>query len=251
MRPRLASILPLVPKVSLVLLLVVAVRPADAETVPAARAGDFIGHDVTLEGRVVAIHSSPLASVFAFAPNFAGFTATILAGDRTKFPPDLETYYSGRLVQVSGTVTAYRGKPEMTVRNPSQLTVVVDPNLTATPAVARSPVPVPSPQVDLDELRRGMEALDDRMGAVEARLGAIERLLGAQAAQAEAERAARPTPVSGVRGLGIGSSALAVRQTLGPPDDVRPDPNGSVWHYGTGRTVTFDGAGRVVSWTGF
>jgi hypothetical protein len=39
---------------------------------------------------------------------------------------------------------------------------------------------------------------------------------------------------------------------LGPPDDTRRDANGAnVWRYGTGRTVTFDAAGRVVSWTGF
>ena len=53
-------------------------------------------------------------------------------------------------------------------------------------------------------------------------------------------------------GLGIGASAPAVRQALGPPDDTRRDASGAnVWRYGTGRTVTFDAAGRVVSWTGF
>src|SRR5262245_22260998 len=70
---------------------------AEAETAPApaaapagptiagSRAGDYVGQDVTIEGRVVAIHDSPLATVIAFAPNFAGFTATILAADRDKF----------------------------------------------------------------------------------------------------------------------------------------------------------------------
>jgi hypothetical protein len=223
-----------------------------AEIVPAARANDYVGRDVTVEGRIVAMHDSPLASVLAFAPNFAGFTASILAGDRAKFPPDLEARYSGKLVHLSGTITAYRGKPEMTVRDPSQLTLVVDPNLTATPAAMASPVPAPSPQADIEELRRGMGVLDDRMGALEARLAAIEQLLAAQAEQAAAVRALLPTPASAVPGLGIGSGAAAVRQALGPPDDTRRDASGaSVWRYGTGRSVTFDAAGRVVGWTGF
>jgi hypothetical protein len=223
-----------------------------AETVPAAKAHDYVGKDVTVEGRIVAMHDSPLASVIAFQPNFAGFTATILAGDRAKFPADLESRYSGRLVQVSGTITAYRGKPEMTLRDPSQLSLVVDPNLTATPAAQPTPAAPPTPSADVEELRRDMASLDDRMGALEQRLGAIEQLLAGQAAQAEAFRATYPTPVSAVAGLGIGAGPGSVRQALGPPNEVRRGPGGAeVWNYGTGRTVTFDDAGRVTSWTGF
>jgi hypothetical protein len=227
-------------------------RPAVAEIVPSAHANDYVGREVVVEGRVVAMHDSPLASVFAFAPNFAGFTATILAGDRAKFPSDLAARYSGKVVHLSGTITAYRGKPEMTVRDPSQLTLVVDPNLTPTPAAVATPLPAPSPQADVEELRRGMGVLDDRMGSLEARLAAIEQLLAAQAAQVEAARAVFPTPASGLPGLGIGAGPAAVRQGLGPPDDVRRDASGAeVWLYGTGRSVTFDRACRVVSWTGF
>jgi len=243
-------------RTALVLLLVFALwgQPgrAGAETVPAGRAHDFVGREVTVEGRVVAMHDSPLASVIAFQQNFAGFTATILAGDRAKFPPDLESRYSGRLVQVSGTITAYRGKPEMTLHDPSQLTLVVDPNLTATPAAAPTPAAPPTPLADIEELRRGMATLDDRMNALEQRLGAIEQLLAGQAAQADAYRAVLPTPVSAVAGLGIGSGPGAVRQALGPPNEVRRGVQGAeIWNYGTGRTVTFDSAGRVTSWTGF
>ncbi len=243
-------------RTTVLLLLVLAfsgvARRAGAEIVPAARAHDFVGRDVTVEGRVVAMHDSPLASVIAFAPNFAGFTATILAGDRAKFPGDLEARYRGRVVQVTGTITAYRGKPEMTLHDPGQLTLVVDPNLTATPAAAPTPLAPPSPSVDVEELRRGMAELDERMAAMETRLATIEQMLAGQAARADAYRATMPTPVSGVAGLGIGASAVAVRQALGPPNEVRRGVQGAeVWNYGTGRTVTFDGAGRVVSWTGF
>jgi hypothetical protein len=226
--------------------------PGRGETVPAAKAHDYVGKDVTVEGRVVAMHDSPLASVIAFQQNFAGFTATILAGDRAKFPTDLESRYSGRVVQVSGTITAYRGKPEMTLHDPSQLTLVVDPNLTATPVAPPTPAGPPTPSADVEELRRDVANLDDRMGALEQRLGAIEQLLAGQAAQADAFRATYPTPVSAVAGLGIGAGPGSVRQALGPPNEVRRGVGGAeVWNYGTGRTVTFDSAGRVTSWTGF
>ena len=88
---------------------------------PAAGPATTSGQDVTIEGRVTAIHESPLATVIAFGQNFAGFTATILAADRDKFPSDLDARIRDRVVRVSGTVTTYRGKPEMALRDPAQL----------------------------------------------------------------------------------------------------------------------------------
>jgi hypothetical protein len=61
---RLASI-----RLSVVLIALVAsclARRAGAEMVPASRANDYVGREVTVEGRVVAMHDSPLASVLAF-----------------------------------------------------------------------------------------------------------------------------------------------------------------------------------------
>src|SRR5690242_942149 len=71
---------------------------APAAAVP-SRAGDYVGQDVTIEGRVAAVHESPLATVVGFSPNFAGFTATILAADRDKFPSDLEARLRDRVVR--------------------------------------------------------------------------------------------------------------------------------------------------------
>src|SRR5262245_35177713 len=76
--------------------------------IPDRRAADYVGQQVTIEGRVVATHESPLATVFAFAPNFAGFTATILAADRGRFPADITERVNDKVVRVTGVVTAYR-----------------------------------------------------------------------------------------------------------------------------------------------
>jgi hypothetical protein len=213
---------------------------AAAEVVPATRAGEVVGREATIEGRVAAVYDSPLATVLAFAPNFAGFTATILAADRGKFPRNVEEHYRGKLVRLTGAVTAYRGKPEMQVRDLSQVTIVVDPDLTPTPAATRT-APAPTPHAEVEDMQRAIAALEERVGVLEARLAGAEQMLAAQ-------NAPPPRP----SGLAVGADAPTVRAALGPPHEVQRNADGgSVWLYGTGRTVTFDAGGLVVVWTGF
>src|SRR5689334_8666027 len=130
--------------------------PAPATAIPGSRAGDYVGQDVTIEGRVAAVHESPLATVVGFSPNFAGFTATILAADRDKFPSDLQARVENRVVRVSGTVTAYRGKPEMALRDPAQLVLTPPPAPGSITAPIASPAPAPTSDVSMQELRRAL-----------------------------------------------------------------------------------------------
>ena len=147
--------------------------PAPAPAIPGSRAGDYVGQDVTIEGRVIAIHESPLATVLAFSQNFAGFTATILTADRDKFPRDLDARIRDRVVRVSGTVTTYRGKPEMALRDPSQL-VLASPGPGS--VAAAHPAPVPVATVDGSaELRRALNRIETRLEAIEGRLTTIEQ----------------------------------------------------------------------------
>jgi len=225
---------------------VAAVASAESAPAPVSRAADHVGQEATLEGRIVATHASPLATVLGFAPNFAGFTATILAADRAKFPSDLDQRCRGKLVRVTGPVTAYRGKPEMTIREPSQLVVLSAPNQTPIPLEAAAPVEpspaVPTPDRTAQEMLQGLTLLSERVGALEARITAIERALAAQQA-ASRERAPALT---------IGSPSGAVRELLGSPVEIaRGQDGGSVWLYGSGRSVTFDRTGRVLGWAGF
>ena len=145
-----------------------------APAIPGSRAGDYVGQDVTIEGRVTAIHESPLAAVLAFSQNFAGFTATILAADRDKFPSDLAARIRDRVVRVSGTVTTYRGKPEMALRDPSQLVLAPPPG---PGSVAAHPAPVPAATADgsAEELRRALNRIETRLEAIEGRLTTIEQ----------------------------------------------------------------------------
>jgi hypothetical protein len=152
-----------------------AAAPAAAgPTISGKQAGDYVGQDVTVEGRVAAIHESPLATVIGFSPSFAGFTATILAADRDKFPTDLESRVRNRVVRVSGTVSAYRGKPEMALRDPSQL-ILTPP---AAPGSITAPVPTPAAVATTDasmlELRRSLARIEARLQSLENRLADLE-----------------------------------------------------------------------------
>jgi hypothetical protein len=154
--------------------------PAAAEpaAVPDTRAAEHVGREVTIEGRVYAIHVSPLATVLSFAPNFSGFTATILAADRERFPTDVAERARDNRARVTGVVTAYRGRPEMTLRDPTQLVVI--PSIDATPAPdPRRAAAAPTPDAAAEETRRIVLELAARLRLLEARVAALESLADA------------------------------------------------------------------------
>lgn len=227
---------------------------AVAEPIAEDKAADHVGKEVTIEGRVFATHSSPLSTVLAFKPNFAGFTVSILAADRPKFPPDMEQRYRNKVVRVTGLVTAYRGKPEMTIRQPSQLVLVAGAE--ATPAPGHTPVPAasPSPDAALEENRRTLALIEARLAAIEGRLAAIEQSIEPRLAALEQSFAQRAEMAHGERApaLALGAPVSEVRALLGDPSQASQGRAGEiVWLYGAGRSVTFDRGGRVVAWTGF
>src|SRR5262245_51474315 len=79
-------------------------RAADT-TIPWDQAEQHVGETVTVEGRVLGIHCSQLSCLLAFDPTFNRFTALIQAEHFKRFPPDqLDALYSGRKVEVHGTI---------------------------------------------------------------------------------------------------------------------------------------------------
>ena len=51
------------------------------------------------------------------------FTALIWGSDRDKFGNAPETFYQGKAVCVSGVIKSYRGKPEIILKSPGQITL--------------------------------------------------------------------------------------------------------------------------------
>jgi DNA/RNA endonuclease YhcR with UshA esterase domain len=100
---------------------------ADAASISPADAGSHIGETATVCGLVA---SAKYAANSRAQPTFLNmgqpypneaFTAVIFGTDRAKFGQP-ETTLSRKRICVTGQVRNYRGKPEIIVSDPSQLT---------------------------------------------------------------------------------------------------------------------------------
>ncbi len=94
--------------------------------VGACNAGNYMGQDVIVEGYIVDVYKSRTNTVFMnFEKVFPNqcFSAVIFSSDLYKFPDDIERYYERKTVRVSGTIQEYEGKPEIILKDTSQIEV--------------------------------------------------------------------------------------------------------------------------------
>jgi DNA/RNA endonuclease YhcR with UshA esterase domain len=93
-----------------------------APTYTALEAAKHVGETATIMDRVDGVHQSGKGNVFL---NMGGtypnqtFTAFIPARSAAQFSQPQQ--YEGQTVAVSGKITLYRGKPEIIVNSPSQI----------------------------------------------------------------------------------------------------------------------------------
>jgi len=248
-------------------LLVVAVAlctVARAETtVPWDEAEKHVGEEVTVEGRVLGVHCSPLSCLLAFDPTFNRFTAVIQAESFGTFPPgDLDRRFSGKRVQVHGKIQMRDGKPEIVVAKTEELELV--------PGKKRDDARLAQAQTEtlerLADVLARVEELTERMVAtqerVEALLAQIEQTQaalaaaqGEQAAPAAAPSNGQPPPrpaYERLRSVKRGMSRAEVERLIGEPTFVDNGSGGwTTWYYGYGRSVSFDTRGRAQSLMGF
>ena len=109
-----------------VTLIVISTVIAYAEKViPWREAHKYYGKKVTVEGKIVSTYNSDKACFLNFHTNWRKyFTAVIFAPDFDKFPSNPEDYFQDKKVQVTGVVKEYEGKPEIILKNPSQIKVI-------------------------------------------------------------------------------------------------------------------------------
>jgi len=99
---------------------------SDAATLTATQAKDHVGETATVCGRVA---SATFAARLNGAPTFLNldkpypdhfFTVVIWGSDRAKFrQPEVE--YRGKRVCVTGSIKMFRGRLEIVVKEPSQI----------------------------------------------------------------------------------------------------------------------------------
>jgi hypothetical protein len=87
-------------------------------------AAKHVGETATITGTVDGVHQSGKGNIFL---NMGGkypnqvFTAFIPSSSSAQFTNPQQ--YEGRMVAVSGKITLYKGKPEIIVNSPSQISV--------------------------------------------------------------------------------------------------------------------------------
>jgi uncharacterized coiled-coil protein SlyX len=248
------------------LLLAVAL-PAFAEnTISWEEADKHVGEQVTVEGRVVDVHCSPLSCLLAFEPSFNRFTAVVQAERFDAMPPDqIEQRFKGKNVRVHGTIQQRDAKPEIVITGPDAIAIggggrrredrARDANAAQADVLER-----------LSDVLARIQDLTERMADVQERMdGLLARMEDREAALANAAPApappqpepsyGEPQPRPGfeaLRTLKRGMTRAEVERLVGEPQYVESGSHGWVtWYYGYGRSVSFNTRGRVEALVGF
>lgn len=92
----------------------------------ACNAGNYIGEEKIVEGRVADGHKSKTNTVFLNLekpyPNQC-FTGVIFSSDLINFPENPQNYYEGEIVRIRGIIKEYEGKPEIILKDRSQIEI--------------------------------------------------------------------------------------------------------------------------------
>ena len=108
-------------------LIIVSASIAQEHSISPADAQKYIGEKKTVCGMVA---SATYAVRTKGQPTFLNldqpypnqiFTVLIWGSDRKKFSDPPETFYKGKTICVTGPIKSFKGKPEIIVRDPSQI----------------------------------------------------------------------------------------------------------------------------------
>lgn len=94
---------------------------AHSQTISADSAKYYEHKKVTVCSTITGVHESPKVTYLNFGPGYPNqtFTAVIFAADKPKFA---KITFSGAMpVCITGTIELYKGKPEIILKDTSQL----------------------------------------------------------------------------------------------------------------------------------
>ena len=99
------------------------VASAKAETIQPGDAAKYVGKSVTVEGPVSEVHHT--ASGKAIFVDMGGrypnniFSGVLFSDEASKFP-EIDSL-EGKVIDISGTVKLYQGRPEIILNDPGQI----------------------------------------------------------------------------------------------------------------------------------
>lgn len=116
--------------------------PATAPAIVAWQdAGEHMGQEITVEGKVVRTHDTGKVTFLNFTNEWQGtFSVVIFASDYDKFPQPPNQLFRDQTVRVSGQVKEYQGAPEMVVESAGAIEIIAaGPGDDAAPAAEAAP----------------------------------------------------------------------------------------------------------------
>jgi len=96
------------------------------EVVFVCNAGNYYGKEIIVEGNIAGTYRSKTNTVFLnFGKPYSNqcFTAVIFSSDQYKFVEYPEKYYLNKTTRVKGEIKEYQGKPEIILKDPSQIEI--------------------------------------------------------------------------------------------------------------------------------
>ncbi|MCX8160366.1 MAG: OB-fold nucleic acid binding domain-containing protein [Candidatus Saccharicenans sp.] len=98
---------------------------ARQEVISWQEAGNYVGREVVVEGVIVRTFNSGRACFLNFHPDYQRYLSLVIfASDFSKFPSETEKHFLNKKVRARGRVLLYRGRPEIILDSPAQITVV-------------------------------------------------------------------------------------------------------------------------------
>ncbi len=89
------------------------------------QAGNFIGQQIVVEGKVVRTHDTGNVTFLNFTDEWRGtFSVVIFASDYDKFPQPPSQHFLDQFIRVGGRVKDYQGAPEIVVESPDQIEII-------------------------------------------------------------------------------------------------------------------------------
>lgn len=110
---------------ALVFIAALTATPAVAATIAPTDAASHVGQTVTVEGIVSNVYDSRGGTVFVdMGGNYPNstFTGVIFSSDVGTFPA--HDGWTGHTVDITGAIKLYKGKPEIILKSPNQVSVV-------------------------------------------------------------------------------------------------------------------------------
>ncbi len=100
-------------------------RRSSTQVIPWQDAEDYVGQEVTVEGRIVHTYDSGKVTFLNFDEDYRNtLTIVMFPSIYDAFPGKPATYFDGELVRVRGKVKMYEGAPEIVVTDPEQITLL-------------------------------------------------------------------------------------------------------------------------------